>query len=77
MSDALNNAFDFMELVFGQSQEMIIFVTELNAGYYSIKFIDENGCVKFYQYNKQLLYKQRQKSLLNDIDDIRSMLSEL
>ena len=77
VSDALNNAFDFMELVFGQSQEMIIFVTELNAGYYSIKFIDENGCVKFYQYNKQLLYKQRQKSLLNDIDDIRSMLSEL
>ncbi len=77
VSDALNNAFDFMELVFGQSQEIIIFVTELNAGYYSIKFIDENGCVKFYQYNKQLLYKQRQKSLLNDIDDIRSMLSEL
>ncbi len=72
----LDNAFDFVEHVFGQSQEMIVFVTELNSGYFSIKFIDENGCVKFYQYNKQLLYKQRQKALLSDIDTIRDMLNE-
>ena len=70
----LDNAFDFIEHVFGQSQEMIIFVTELNSGYFSIKFIDENGCFKFYQYNKQLLYKQRQKNILNDIDDLSDML---
>ena len=69
-----DNAFDFIEKVFGQSQEMIIFVTELNSGYFSIKFIDENGCYKFYQYNKQLLYKQRQKNILSDIDDLSDML---
>ena len=73
-SEYLDNAFDFIEKVFGQSQEMIIFVTELNSGYFSIKFIDENGCYKFYQYNKQLLYKQRQKNILSDIDDLSDML---
>ena len=77
VSEHLDNAFDFMEHVFGQSQEMIIFVTELNSGYYSIKFIDENGCVKFYQYNKQLLYKQRQKNILSDIDEIGNMLEKM
>lgn len=76
-SEYLDNAFEFMEYVFGPSQEMIIFVTELNSGYYSIKFIDENGCVKFYQYNKELLYKQRQKNILNDIDEIGGMLSSM
>ena len=76
-SEYLDNAFEFMEYVFGPSQEMIIFVTELNSGYYSIKFIDENGCVKFYQYNKELLYKQRQKNILNDIDEIGDMLNSM
>ena len=73
----LDNAFSFLEYVFGESQEMVVFVTELNSGYYSIKFIDENGCVKFYQYNKELLYKQRQKNILNDIDEIGDMLSSM
>jgi hypothetical protein len=63
-----------METAFGHSQEMIVFVTELNSGYYSIKFIDENGCTKFYQYNRDLLYKERQKNIINDIDDLRDML---
>jgi DNA polymerase III delta prime subunit len=73
-SDNLNNVFEFMETAFGHSQEMIVFVTELNSGYYSIKFIDENGCTKFYQYNRDLLYKERQKNIINDIDDLRDML---
>lgn len=73
-SEKLDNAFGFMEMVFGHSAEMIVFVTELNSGYYSIKFIDENGCTKFYQYNRDLLYKERQKNIINDIDDLRDML---
>lgn len=38
---ALDNAFDFMEEAFGQSQEMVVFVTELNVNYYSVWFIKE------------------------------------
>ena len=47
-SKALDNAFDFMEEAFGQSQEMVVFVTELNVNYYSVWFIKENGCDKYF-----------------------------
>ena len=43
----LNNAFDFAEKAFGYGPEMVLFVTELAAGFYSISFIQENGCVVF------------------------------
>ena len=33
--------------------EMVLFVTELAAGFYSLAFIQENGCERFYQYNKK------------------------
>ena len=36
---ALEHAFDFMEAAFGDSQEMVSFVTELNTNYYSIQFL--------------------------------------
>lgn len=73
-SEELENAFEFMEKAFGESQEMVIFVTELNSGYYSIKFINDNGSVKFYQNNKNLLYKQQQKAIINEIDELNSLI---
>ena len=75
--DQLDNAFDFVEMVFGESQEMVVFVTELNSGYYSIKFIDEHGCVKFYRYNRNLLFKERQRKIISDIDEINEMMDSL
>ena len=42
-SDVLDHAFRFLEDAFGESQEMAAFVTELNADYYSVWFIKENG----------------------------------
>ena len=51
-SEALDNAFAFLEEAFGAGQEMVIFITELTANYYSVKFISENGCEKYYSYNK-------------------------
>ena len=42
-SQTLQNVFDFMEAAFGDSQEMVAFITELNANYYSLWFIRENG----------------------------------
>ena len=36
--EALNNGFRFMEEAFGDSQEMVVFVTELNTSAASIRF---------------------------------------
>lgn len=55
LSSSLEYAFDFMELTFGATQEMTVFVTELSINIYTLKFIEEFGCEKFYRYNKILL----------------------
>ena len=69
----LENAFDFMEMAFMESQEMVVFVTELTVNRYSAAFIQENGCDRFYQYNKKLLFGQQQKEILSGIDEIKHL----
>lgn len=73
-SRALEHAFDFMEQAFGESQEMVVFVTELNVNYYSVQFIKENGCDKYYQYNKGLLFDEQQEQILEDLNDIEQKI---
>jgi len=63
----LENAFDFGEAVFGQGPELVLFVTELAAGYYSLNFIQENGCERFYKYNKSMLRDSVRKELIDEI----------
>ncbi len=64
----LENAFDFGEAVFGQGPELVLFVTELAAGYYSLNFIQENGCERFYKYNKSMLRDSVRSELINEIE---------
>ena len=72
---ALEYAFEFMEDAFGDSQEMVSFVTELNTNYYSIQFLKENDCDKYYQYNKKLLFDKQQEEILSEMDEIEQDLN--
>lgn len=63
----LECAFDFMEAAFGNSQEMVVFVTGLNTGYYSVSFLQDYRCERYYQYNKNLLFDDRERELLSKI----------
>jgi hypothetical protein len=67
-SAKLENAFTFLETVFGESQELVIFITELTMNYYSMQFIRDNGCQKYTDYNRSLLLGGRQKSILDEMD---------
>lgn len=67
-ADALDNAFTFLENAFGEGQEMVIFITELTENYYSVKFISQNGSEKYYRYNEALLFEEKQRSILQDIE---------
>lgn len=62
----LNNAFAFLVKVYGEGQELVIFVTELSAGYYSLRFISECGNEAFYKYNKLLLLKENRSRLTEE-----------
>lgn len=67
---ALEYAFDFMEIAFHHSQEMISFVTELNANFYSVQFLQSYECERYYQYNKNLLFDEKRKNILNRIENL-------
>ena len=71
----LEHAFDFMEAAFGDSQEMVAFVTELNTNYYSIQFLKENDCDKYYRYNKRLLFDEQQQEILKELDEVEQDLN--
>lgn len=75
VSTALQNVFDFLEEAFGESQEMVAFITELNANYYSIWFIQENGSDQYYRHNRGLLFDERQKMLVGQMDEMESLLN--
>ena len=73
---ALDNAFYFMEAAFGDSQEMVSFVTELNTNYYSVQYLKENDCDMYYKYNKRLLVDEQREKLLERMDEAEDMLRE-
>lgn len=74
-SATLQNVFHFMEDAFGESQEMVAFITELNANYYSVWFIKENGSDQYYRYNKGLLFDERQQDIVRQMDDVEELLN--
>ena len=72
--EGLEYGFDFMEAAFGDSQEMVSFVTELGSGHYSIWFLRENDCERYYKYNKGLLFDERQEAIRKQLDEIENHL---
>lgn len=64
----LEYAFDFMEGTFGSSQEMVVFITELNSSAPAVRFLQENECERYYEYNKNLLFDERRADILSRLD---------
>ena len=72
--EIMENAFEFLERAFGESQEMVVFVTELNTNYYSIWFLKENDCGMYYKYNKGLLFDERHQDILRQMDEAENAM---
>lgn len=66
----LEHGFDFMEAAFGDGQEMVIFVTNLNTSYHGVRFLQEYECSRYYQYNKKLLFEDREGELKKRISAV-------
>ena len=71
VSQALECAFDFVEKAFGEDQELVVFITELSLSYYAIRFISDNGCPRYYRYNKTLLSGEQQREILQQINELK------
>ena len=69
----LEYAFDFMEAAFGESQEMVLFITELSVNPYAAAFLRENDCPRYYMYNKNLLFEDQDARIRAQLDEIRDL----
>ena len=54
---------------------MVAFVAELNTGYYSVRYLKENDCSKYYMYNKKLLFDERREEVLGQLDEVEAALN--
>lgn len=66
----LEHAFDFLEASFGDGQEMVIFITELNRNYFSVKYLEEYECERYYQYNQRLLFSRQEDMIAKRIENL-------
>ncbi len=66
----LSNVFKFCEEVFGEGQEMLILVTELTISYYGAHFISRYGCKEYFDHNKELLFYERQKEIITELENL-------
>jgi hypothetical protein len=66
----LSNVFTFCEDVFNEGQEILILVTELTISYYGANFISRYGCKEYFNHNKELLFHERQKEIIREIENL-------
>ena len=59
----LEYGFDFMEIAFGNSQEMTVFVTELNTNFYSVQFLQNYECKRYYPNITRICYLMRRERI--------------
>lgn len=69
----LTNMFKFCEEAFGAgSQELLILVTELTVSNYCAHFIGKYGCEEYFRHNKDMLFFERKKDILQEIESLNN-----
>lgn len=67
-----DNAFRFLEEALGQGQEMVLFVTEVTAGFFTSWFVENFGCEAYFRHNRELLFVHQEDRLRRKIAALRT-----
>ena len=65
--EKFDNAFRFLEAAIGPSQELVLFVTEITAGYDTSWFVGEYGCDAYFRNNRELLFDETRSRILEKL----------
>ena len=60
-----DSAFRFLEDAVGQSQELVLFVGEITAGYDTSWYVGEFGCDAYFRHNRELLFDVTRQNILD------------
>ena len=63
--------FAFCEDAFGEGQELLILVTELTINSFTSRFISRYGCKEYFAHNKELLFYERQKEIIAELEELK------
>ena len=63
----MDAAFRFLEETFGPGQELVLFVTEITAGYDTSWFVENFGCDAYFRHNRELLFDDSRRRIAEDI----------
>ena len=67
----LTNAFSFLHHVYGNGQELVIFLSELNADWHCLRFIRSNGNEAYDRFSQLLLLHDRQEALRRELQQMK------
>lgn len=67
----LDHVFRFLEESVGESQEMVMFATELTANFYTAWYIQNCGCEAYYRHNQAILFDDAQSKILDEIAQMK------
>ncbi|WMJ83333.1 ATP-binding protein [Oscillospiraceae bacterium LTW-04] len=62
-----DNAFRYLEQTFGDSQELVMFVTEITTGFNTSWYVEHFGCDAYFRHNKELLFDDTRRRIQADI----------
>ena len=65
--EQFDNAFRFLEDALGQGQELVLFVTEITAGFHTSWFVETFGCDAYFRHNRELLFENRRDRIREKI----------
>lgn len=68
-----DNAFGFLESSVGPGQELVLFVTDITAGYDTSWFVGEFGCDAYFRNNKELLLNDTRRRIVDKITGLGSV----
>ena len=74
--EQFDNTFRFLEKALEQSQELVIFVTEVTAGYDTSWFVENFGCEAYFRHNRELLFDDTRHRIREEIQAARAAGSE-
>ncbi len=72
-SRSLDNAFAFIERVFGNGREMIVFLAELSTRLATTRFIAHFGSDSYYRHNDELQVDQTRKTLSDRVSELADL----
>ena len=64
-----DHAFAFLESAAGVGQELVLFVTELTAGYDTSWFVETFGCEAYFRHNRELLLNETRQRITRELTE--------